>query len=737
MYGLRLRIEYKDINDVLTRINIYQDGYSGNADIRFAHAGISIAWGDQGEGLPLVYGSSCTIFFDAEFDFEFLYLFSSDGRKHRVDIEKGGAFLWTGYVEPDSWSEPLITTPYPVELTAYDGLGFLTDTPYVPAGRKTVSAILQEILDTTGLAIPVNVDIDWTEAAGGLYPSHSIDTLIFEDYSCYEVLEQLFKGCRILQRAGQWWIVSNTKLSTLAPTASGFWFEGQAVMQTLPAIKRQTVIQDFGYIENIILNGSFDKFNAASGELEAWVNVGVLPVQKLLNDDGEKFIYIPGVENPWSIALLTKGIVNQIPVKQSASVLKIALDYALMGTEGKSAKMAIKIELLATSGVSYYLKRNADPTTGKITMSWGEGPINEAVISLKSHSEKREKVTPPYFHILDTISAWPAAKITDHFETFSDSVIGIPADGIIKISLFVPWSGPGLSTVGITGACYTGVTFELMDENNDQYETEKTYTILNSERNNYTPEDIELVVGDYPSVVNNKIIYAGGFRRANDDPTTAWRIIGMGTTFTFAEFIGRMVAAVQRLPRQSYQARLADIIPGVHLVIEDINNPGKRFIESGITYDDRFQAIDGQFTELLTVEMLLTAHEEDVRYKIPADRRKRLPQARPVLLEERTAIIDNKGILTSKPSYLYGEYFEDKVFPKDDGFGRIQIKKRGITPYGLDFDSGTPQFSIKGAIVESLVDPMNVNKIKISAGKFINHHFYALDKDDIISKKAE
>jgi hypothetical protein len=732
-YGLRLRIEYKDIHDILTRINIYQDGYNGSADIRSAHAGITISWGDQGsEELPIVYGSSCTIYFDAEFDFEFLYLFSSDARKHRVEVEKAGSLLWTGYVEPDSWSEPLITTPYPVELTAYDGLGFLTDTPYVPNGRKTIGIILQEILDTTGLAIPLNVDTGWAEALGGLYTSHSIDTIVFEKMSSFEVLENLFHGCRIFQRAGQWWVVSNTNLATMNATVSDFWFEGKPTMQMLPAIKRLNVIQDYGYIDNLVKNGSFDKFNAASGELDSWTNVGVLPKQKVLNDDGEKYIYIPGIQYPWTIALLTNCILDEIPVKQSVSVLKIALKYALMGAEGKSANMAIKIELVADSGVHYYLRQSVDATTGKMTMIWGEGLQGEGVISLKAHAAKYTNITPPYHLVNDTISAWPEAKITDHFETFSESVTGIPADGVLKMYLFVPYS----NNAAITGACYTGVSYELLDENSDQYEIEKTFNILNNERNNFTPDDIKLIIGDYPAIVNNKIIYAGGLRRPNDEPTTAWRIVGMNTTFTFAEFIGRIIASAQRFTRQNYQARVADIIPSVNLIIEDVNNPGKRFLENGITYDDRFQAIDGQFAEMLTVDLLALSYGENVVYQLSEKVQIIKPtKARPASIEERVGLIDEKGTVTSKPSFLYDKYFENKTFDEDDGFGRLQIKRKAIDPYSLDYDSGTPQFSIKGALVETNVDA-NANKIRVNAGSFLSHHFNALDKDDISTLKS-
>jgi len=317
-YGLRLRIEYKDINEILTRINIYQDGYSGAADVRSANAGMRVEWGDQGgEGMPLVYGSACTIYFDAEFDYEFLYLFSNDSKKHRVDVEKAGALFWTGYIEPDGYSEPLIATPYPVECTAYDGLGFLKDTLFLDdsgaayTGKKTLFEILKICLLKTGLDLPINTAIDWEEilqeAGTDLMKVHKSNCDNYAEQSCYEVIELILRECRILQRLGQWWVISNsnfnrnliayfrtntdgsTTTGTFDPTASGFWYEGQATMEILPALKYLVVIQNYGYIENVIMNGSFDNFS--NGIFEGWENMNVIPKQLPLIKDKSYFDY--------------------------------------------------------------------------------------------------------------------------------------------------------------------------------------------------------------------------------------------------------------------------------------------------------------------------------------------------------------------------------------------------------------------------------------------------------------
>jgi hypothetical protein len=59
-----------------------------------------------------------------------------------------------------------------------------------------------------------------------------------------------------------------------------------------------------------------------------------------------------------------------------------------------------------------------------------------------------------------------------------------------------------------------------------------------------------------------------------------------------------------------------------------------------------------------------------------------------------------------------------------------RVRRRSIDPVMLSDDAGTPQFSIKDALVETNVDG-DPNKIRISAGALLNHSFYAVDRKTI------
>jgi hypothetical protein len=416
-----------------------------------------------------------------------------------------------------------------------------------------------------------------------------------------------------------------------------------------------------------------------------------------------------------------------------------------MGRTGYSAAMFIKIRVVGETE-TYYIRRNS-LVAQKQEFTWhlddGTIPMSfdhetNAYICLKSHLEKSRTYSipvdgesvPAYYNTYDQIPAYPYNEVQDHFEDFKATVPCIPVSGILEIYLYVPYH----NITEISGSCFTGITLELLDESSNEYPTEKTITVVNNVRNNFAPEELSLVVGDYPVVKNNKIIYKGGFRRADDQPTTGWGIVSEFSIYSYAEFIGRMMVASQRTPRQSYQARLADLIPTVNLIIEDANNPGKRFLESGITYDDRFRAVDGQFTELLAIDLATLTVETTTEFQTAPSTGTGTgsPTATPTNTEERVTMIDQAGAKTSTPSYIYDKYFELKTLPVDDGFGRIQPRRETLDPYALSFDSGTPQFSLKQALVSTNVDSV-ANQIKINAGSFLSHQYYAQDRDAIAS----
>lgn len=150
------------------------------------------------------------------------------------------------------------------------------------------------------------------------------------------------------------------------------------------------------------------------------------------------------------------------------------------------------------------------------------------------------------------------------------------------------------------------------------------------------------------------------------------------------------MAAEMRIPRQNYVARLADLIPRLNLVVLDDNNPGKRFVENGISYTDDYQIADGRWTEIIDIDFSGQSVETAETFEDAKSTTVIKTVANPVNIEERVTVMDLKSAVISAPGYMDGEYFDGET-SEDDGFTRIRP---------IYFDSG--RFSPESRAVERL-----------------------------------
>jgi len=768
-YNLRIRLEHHDFLGKLSQIDIEERDYAGATDIRTLEGNepMVINYGDRsGDKLPNVYGSEAVMQFFAEYDFEFLSLYTSDSKKFRIKHTYDGQPDWLGFISPENWSEPLTATTYKVSATATDGLGALKNEtfPEYPEGTKlSLLQIVSTILEFTGLDLNINTAVNYTEA--GQTAGTDILTQTYKQaesiakVNCYDLLGQILLNCRIFQRLGQWWIVSYSALRadtisykkytyagayvsagtiSVKIDSADYWIENEPQLDMMPALKHLIVIQDYGYNKSLITNGTFAKFNEESAKFDTWTNLWTNPEQRPLDTDGTQFVYIPGQQYPDTFAhegygLITNGMTKSLAVSETTSKLNIALKYALMGT-AHSCLMFIGIRLVGATN-NYYLRRERYALTRDMNWEWvnytdkpSQGDDHICLLSAKSwirSGPNRNK----YANTFENITAYPAAEITDHFEEFRATATGIPEDGLLQLYLYVPYTNRAQHA----GACYAGVTLELVDENDNHYPEQRSFKITNNPDNKYKPDTETIVIGDLPAMPNANIIYSHGLFRANGKTyTSGWSVPG-SAIYTFVEFIGRLTAAEQANPRQVYDIRLQGITPTLAIVIDDITVTGRRLIENGISYDNRMGAIEGNYTELppldidqFTVEVA-TEFDEDGVVVVEAI-------AEPKNIEERVTLIDENGVKVSSPGYLYDKDFETKKFGTDpvlddmDGFTRFQIKREAIAPYNLDQAAGQLQFSLTS--VAEVNYGGNANEVKFTAGQFLIHNYNALDKDD-------
>jgi hypothetical protein len=269
-----------------------------------------------------IKGSEATLDLHNVDDFEALQLLSEGNRDYMLEVVYDGNVIWTGYMMPDQWSEPLNTTPYPSQFRFIDGLGLLKDVDFVDStgcyytgyftDMQTIGYCLAEIGLRRNFVDQINIiDVDTAQPyVFGTLDEKFKNVEAFRGMNCYEVLESILKSyvARIefydnkyyLRRINEtdetvksveWNIrpnlspgyvssyVSQNTLSITPPTEPVNtrlnWVESVQELYRLPGMKRLTINQDYGRKPTIFPRGLLDECDFSGNTIKGWSQNGV------------------------------------------------------------------------------------------------------------------------------------------------------------------------------------------------------------------------------------------------------------------------------------------------------------------------------------------------------------------------------------------------------------------------------------------------------------------------------
>lgn len=627
----RLTIVGSDLHNNNLDIKIYVEGFAGiPVEREGTGESLSIEWGaPQNKLLPLIYGSAATVKFYAIDDYEFKDLYATNARDVYIEIWVNTLnLIWAGFMEPEKYSEPLISPGYEINFTAYDGLGllkdedFLTETKEYYEGTLTPIEIARLILAKTGLSLPLNTAINISplgaNPATDPITQYKIDLEVYRGLSCYEVLEQLFMNSRIFQRRGEWWIISNGRYTsqnityhryTAAGAAAGaaafnaripeINYEEIAKLEIIPAIKQIAYKQDYGFKTNLVQNPNFEQLD--SGNISEWEIMGtVAPEQRIYDEDGNKFIYLEGRENHkiWDEPR-TNGIrTAPIPVVATANKPTFTVSFAVAGNQGMADNLFIGIKLIADNNTEYCVIPQLLWDNKTIVYLWDQrSTVHPLPVPIKVTHKKHFFKADSYFPDPDFTDAYPIEEVVNHFTTNHITLhYGIPATGQLHIYLYLPNS----KHAGIKGSCWRNIGMKFLNDVAEELPTGTEKILVNNLRNNFTPSDLEFVNGSVPYETESPatMVYNGGFVYPDGLPANTWKIDTSTHEFDYAELMVRIMADELRNPKQSVKARLIDVAPSLAMAFADPGNPGHLFLESGITYDFIMNTIEGTFIEI-------------------------------------------------------------------------------------------------------------------------------------------
>lgn len=140
---------------------------------------------------------------DNNVDGAFLHLFTGDETKYKIELKKESddTLLWSGFLLPDSYSEPYTQGNFFVDFVATDGLGRLKG-KYLPdafyTDEKTVTEIICKCLELTGLQLDLYFRPGIQNTSQNLYHNLYLDGLDFVSTSgkkddAYKILQTLLE----------------------------------------------------------------------------------------------------------------------------------------------------------------------------------------------------------------------------------------------------------------------------------------------------------------------------------------------------------------------------------------------------------------------------------------------------------------------------------------------------------------------------------------------------------------
>jgi hypothetical protein len=313
-YGLKYTIPFRDIDNNANLVSIYQDGFVGSSteliatDVPAVH---KYEREDNEDIISPIMSSTLTISFYSTENTDFRNFFSYSDREFLVVHEFAGNVVFKGYLLNDITGEPFQDPPYPVVITATDGLAQLKEVALEgPSVDTDLGELFLEQLNRLNLELNLEVSNDLYEGlvmdnTKSIFDQAEGENLLVQEgtftelgLNAYDFLLEICRtfGWVLFQRNNRWRvqrpigrninttilyvhsystgavISSSTETSSLdvigdqtSGTTTWIPVGGDQLLQYQRPIKKLTITQgDLG--QSIIANG--EQFNEASWFLE-------------------------------------------------------------------------------------------------------------------------------------------------------------------------------------------------------------------------------------------------------------------------------------------------------------------------------------------------------------------------------------------------------------------------------------------------------------------------------------
>jgi hypothetical protein len=223
-YAAKYRTEFKDYFNRLIRVDFMFQDFAGSITELKTAEGTGEIYQPENETniFHPIRGSELRIDLISETDFQLIDLFVVNKRDCLVQVEIDSTLFWQGWLIPNQYSERYDAAPYPVTVTARDGLAELKTYTYDLTGYSSPVSILAVILNklnfSANLWESVNIyEVNYmdSDVTDSMLNQCFFNTDNYVGMTYYDVLADILTGlgAEIQQINGDWKITRIAELN--------------------------------------------------------------------------------------------------------------------------------------------------------------------------------------------------------------------------------------------------------------------------------------------------------------------------------------------------------------------------------------------------------------------------------------------------------------------------------------------------------------------------------------------
>lgn len=515
MDKLKYFLEYDNIENIVSRLEIWEKGYLGEPTE--INGQVILNYAERKDLLQALIPSNLDITLEADEDITLQDLYTEEENKFKAKFFIGGQLVFFGILKPDGIWEDWVTDKWEMSIDAMDGLSILKELSFVKddgkfyGGKISQFEALKQCLHRIGYDLPINISND-LPTYNGLTSTNSIlhNVLMNADrfcqdkktnaiMDCEEVLKSILEpyNASIFQMNGEWWVI---RANDVKASITFKRYDGVDLVTTVEITPTINIGSQIDNYEIHHINANQKKsVNPSAQAFRVNYKYGLVRVLNEnpdlimgsgLSSDGWNFQSIGGeVKNDGNGILIEEKIENAGP-----PLFPLKTDLLVASNPGIEASIGDNIVVEFKYDFEYIYKNGPDARTHKFYYRFSTNNY-----FLTSNGWELKSGLTGYQGVLKQFDT-PVGIITD-----AVTLLPIPEDGTLKVELLINYLDVGVKSV--TNQIFKLKEIKIYPSENNNLKGEFHTAQRNSRISSVTKNDKTVSIGDSISDIYLGTIY--------------------------------------------------------------------------------------------------------------------------------------------------------------------------------------------------------------------------------------